>query len=346
MKKQAKPTSTVQTVGLDIGYGVTKAICGDNVVMFPSVMSHAREIKFNADQTAAKYAGDQIADDDGQWFIGDLALSQAKKGELIKLRGRTADEATIGNVFRVRLAKVALGKLFPDYHNGEAVHIRIATGLPVDHMGGAAALKAALIGQHPINTDTANFVANVTEVMVMPQPYGTIYANTLTSTGDLNPCHTAIKTGVIDVGTYTIDAALDDDGEYIDAESGSAESGVFTAQERIKEAVNRDYGFIPKQKFVEAVLKTACISVRGAAPVSYADEVERALAPLRDATLVLMNDKWSTGDEVDIIYVSGGGAELVFNDIKAAYPQAKLVENAQLANAIGYQNYARFAERE
>lgn len=345
MKKQAKPTSTVQTVGLDIGYGVTKAICGENVVMFPSVAAHARDLDFQADETAAKYPGDMITDEDGSWFIGDLAISQSAN-ELIRLRGRTADETTIGNVFRTRLARVALGKLFPDYHNGEAVHIRIATGLPVDHMRGAPALKTALIGQHPINTDLAMFVANVTEVMVMPQPYGTIYANTLTSEGEINDCHTAVRTGVIDVGTYTIDAALDADGEYIEGESGSRESGVYTAQQRIAKAINKDFGYMPKQSTIESVLKSACISVSGGEPISYADEVERALAPVRSTTLALMNEKWGTGKEVDVIYVSGGGAVLVFDEIKAVYPQARLVGNSQLANARGFLNYARFAERE
>lgn len=69
----------------------------------------------------------------------------------------------------------------------------------------------------------------------MPQPYGTIYSRTLTPAGDLNPAHTFMRTGVCDVGTYTVDVALDDDGEYIISESGSVESGVFTAQERIAE---------------------------------------------------------------------------------------------------------------
>ena len=56
----------------------------------------------------------------------------------------------------------------------------LPVGLPVDHMRDAADLKAALTGQHLIKTDTAEIIANVDEVMVMPQPYGTIYAATLT----------------------------------------------------------------------------------------------------------------------------------------------------------------------
>jgi len=49
---------------------------------------------------------------------------------------------------------------------------------------------------------------------------------------------------------------------------------------------------------------------------------------------------------VDVIYLSGGGAELVFRDVMSAYPQTQLAKQAQLANAQGYLNYARFAEKD
>jgi len=56
-KKPALPGSTV-TMGLDIGYGVVKAVTADQVVMFPSVMGHAREIKFQQEDMARRHPGD------------------------------------------------------------------------------------------------------------------------------------------------------------------------------------------------------------------------------------------------------------------------------------------------
>ncbi len=43
-----------------------------------------------------------------------------------------------------------------------------------DHMRDADELKEALHGQHLIQTDACEVIANVTEVMVMPQAYGAI----------------------------------------------------------------------------------------------------------------------------------------------------------------------------
>lgn len=336
--------SGVTTIGLDIGYGVVKAVTSDSVITFPSVAGHAREIKFQQAEIAQRHPGDQIADDEGMWFVGDLALAQLPPGELLRLRGRTANEATMGNAFRLRLAKVAIGKLFNGVRDHDAIHIRIATGLPCDHMRDAAELKQALLGTHLIQTDAAEVIANVTEVMVMPQPYGTIYSRTLSSTGDLNPAHTFMRTGVCDVGTYTVDIALDDDGEYIDAESGSVESGVFTAQERIAEMLERDYRQKMPYRIVEEVLRTGKFRASGE-PVDYREAVEEALAPLRSATLNLLSEKWKSGTIVDVIYLSGGGAEYVLREVISAYPQTQLVRQAQIANAQGYLNYARFAEQ-
>lgn len=343
-KKPALPGSTV-TMGLDIGYGVVKAVTADQVVMFPSVMGHAREIKFQQEDMARRHPGDQMTDEDGDWFVGDLALAQLPPGELLRLRGRTANESTMGNAFRLRLAKVAIGKVMQGMWNRDIVHIRIATGLPTDHMRDAAQLKASLIGQHLIKTDTAELIANVSEVMVMPQPYGTIYANTLTESGEINRQHTYRRTGVCDVGTYTVDLALDDEGEFVDAESGSVESGVYTAQERISAALERDYREKMPFKIVEEVLRTGIFHANGQ-PVNYSEIVEEALAPLRSATLNLMSEKWQRGTTVDVVYLSGGGAELVVEDVREAYPQTALVQDAQLANARGYLNYARFIARQ
>jgi hypothetical protein len=332
-------------MGLDIGYGVVKAVTADQVVMFPSVMGHAREIKFQQEDMARRHPGDQMTDDEGDWFVGDLALAQLPPGELLRLRGRTANESTMGNAFRLRLAKVAIGKVMQGMWNRDIVHIRIATGLPTDHMRDAAELKSSLIGQHLIKTDTAELIAHVSEVMVMPQPYGTIYANTLNEAGEINRQHTYRRTGVCDVGTYTVDLALDDEGEFVDAESGSVESGVYTAQERISAALERDYREKMPFKIVEEVLRTGIFHANGQ-PVDYSEIVEEALAPLRSATLNLMSEKWQRGTTVDVIYLSGGGAELVVEDVREAYPQTALVQDAQLANARGYLNYARFVARQ
>src|SRR5215207_2319572 len=57
---------------------------------------------------------------------------------------------------------------------------------------------------------------------------------------------------------------------YVDAESGSVESGVYTAQERISAALERDYREKMPFKIVEDVLRTGIFHANGQ-PVHYRD---------------------------------------------------------------------------
>jgi hypothetical protein len=327
-------------VGLDVGFGVTKALMlGRNPVLFPSVIGHARQIKFRAEKLKVRYPGDQIFDDAGTWFVGNLALSQLTPGEVLRLRGRTADNDALGNEFRARMMVAAIGKLFAGVTDGQVVHVAVSTGLPVDHMPQASTLKTALLGTHRVKTDQADFILNVTSCACMPQPYGTLYSQLLTTNGAINVCHTATRTGVLDVGTYTTDVALDDDGEYIDALSGSVEMGISYAQERIAAVLEGEYNQKIPHKIIAQTLQTKCFTAFGK-PVDFSAEVDSALEPLLSATENLLSEKWQTGASIDVIYVSGGGAPLVNGLVSQMYPQAQLVNNSHLANAQGYLNYA------
>ena len=58
-KQEEKPSilDGVLSVGLDIGYGVVKVVTDNNSFGFPSVMGHAREIKFQQDMHSAEVSG-------------------------------------------------------------------------------------------------------------------------------------------------------------------------------------------------------------------------------------------------------------------------------------------------
>lgn len=341
VKRSKVDNSAVQTVGLDIGYGVVKAVNREGALTFPSVWARAVDTRFQSAATSEKYPGDDMTDDGGDWWIGDKAQKHAPGDTLRYLRGRTADESSIGHVDRLRLLKTALGKLYPQRLNGDVLHFRIASGLPVEHMRGANDLKAALIGQHRIQTDSAEFVANIGQAFVMPQPYGTIYSQMLQANGALNPCHTFTRTGVVDVGTYTVDLALDDDGEYIDESSASIEAGVY----RVQQAIAADYERRFEQKAgyadIETIIQSGCVRVRGKVE-DFTPALNDAKTELSEATLNLMGRVWGKAARVDVIYLAGGGAGMVVKAVRAAYPQTQLVTDAQLSNAQGYYNFALF----
>jgi plasmid segregation protein ParM len=327
-------------VGLDIGYGQVKAVAsGVDPVIFPSVWGRKSDSSFQTTQTEVGYTGDDLEDDEGAWLIGDKAVKHVAPASLRNLRGRTADESQYAHIARLRLAKAAFGKLFSDLKDGDVLHVRLATGLPVDHMDGAEELKAQLLGQHKVSTDQADFVVNVVECFVMPQPYGTIYQQMIQSDGQLDIGYTYERTGVCDVGTFTIDAALDDDGEYIAPQSGSFEAGIHMVQRRIAEEYERLFKQKPSAKDVEMGVKTGYIKVRGQHE-DFTEVRNSAVRDLSEAALNLANQVWQAGANIDVIFVTGGGAQLVYEAIQRQYPQAVLADNAEIANAQGYLNFA------
>ena len=347
-RKAAKTQGTMhhhstKTYGLDIGYGNTKITDGDTHIVFPSVAAHAHHIKFQADIISGKYPGEELSDNDGEWFIGDLAIKQAPIKQRIRLQGRNAN-GQFDMAFRLRMMYSALAKIAP-HQNGEVLHVKIATGLPVDHMEDAHLMKQAMIGQHRIKTNNADFIANVSDCIVMPQPYGTIYGEMITEIGELNHYHTASRTAVVDIGQYTLDCALDNDGEYIDAESGSLESGVYTAIERITAIFAAEFRQNPTHDQIEKLLRTGFVMISGEM-VDYTHHVKEALRPLRDGVLNLMGRLWGTAVHIDLILLCGGGVTFVEEGVLQNYPQARVVLNPQVSNAIGYLRYASFDARQ
>jgi plasmid segregation protein ParM len=344
MKKQGD-VNGVTLLGVDVGFGYTKVVTDDQAVIFPSVRGKARQLNFQGDEITKKYPGDQLFDDGEHYFVGDLANAQLiRPGELRRLQGRTADERSQGNLHRLAMLKVALGKLYAGRVDGSAVHLRIATGLPVTHMGDSAALKETLIGQHQVRTDQADFVANVTGVMVLPQPYGTLYAVGLDDEGDLNECQDCDRQAVIDAGHYTVDMAVDHEGEYIAGLSDTVESGVYTAHETLRQQLEAEYRQVMPPAIVAEVLRTGCFRAAGKV-IDYRNEIEDALATMREATLQRAIELWQQGTLLDIIYLSGGGAGSLEKIVKKVFPQARLVDAPQMANARGFLRYAKFKSR-
>lgn len=359
MDRQRKPATAATTgstvsilsdlscaaiVSLDIGFGVVKAITHTGkTALFPSVAGHARQLNFHADKIAERYPGDQLWDDEGSWFIGDLALTQLLQGEVVRLRGRNANDH--GSEFRLRMMKAALGKLFVGLRGGDGtvINVQVATGLPVAHMADSALVKAQLIGAHRIQTDQSDFIVNVTKVMVMPQAYAAIYTKLLSEAGEIDREHVAVETGVIDVGTYTVDFARDSDGTYQDVESGSAEAGVYNVHERVARGLQDRYKQEFGYKVVEASIREKRIKIAGKVE-DCTEIVEEAIESLRAATVSKAYELWKDAKHIEEIYLMGGGASLVADAL--AYPQIQTLPNPQWANARGYLNFALFKANE
>jgi len=343
MPKKKTVSDEIFHVGLDIGYGNVKLVSGDVKFKFPSIAGLARDVRFGADSIANRFPGEQIEHDGNSWWVGNLASEQLNAAEQRRLRGRSTNSDEQGMVFRVLMMKAALAKLFPDVTNGDVIHVRISTGLPVNHMPQASALKKALIGQHPVHTDRTNFVANVTDAAVMPEPRGTMYSFTLKNNGDMNDHYTADTTVVFNGGAVTNDVQYDKNGEFIDTYSGSSRTGHHLALERLQIMMEKRYGETPDLNTLEAILRNKAVKIQGKL-TPFAEEVNEALEPVRTGAIQLLSDTISTGLTVDSIIVSGGFALSSYDSVSERYPQSIKSDDPLFDTAQGYFNYSLFKQ--
>lgn len=333
-------------VGLDIGFGNIKAVFGNESVIFPSVAGARPVLRFAEDELPNQHPSEQIYEGDQPMWVGDLALKHLRAEQQTRLRGRSANNDDTGMEFRVLMMKAALAKLFPGQQEGTTLHLRIATGLPVNHMAQAKSLKARIAGQHLVKTDHTSFVANIVEVAVMPEPRGTMFAFTLNADGKLNKRWTASTTVVFNGGTVTNDVQYDEDGAFIDAKSGSSRTGYHLAQSELIKIIEERFGETPGGAVIESLLKNNHMRVQGQVE-NLAHEVERALIPTRNGAVQLLADTIETGMTVDCIIVSGGYAMNAgnFKAIADIYPQAIRSENPLFDTAEGYYRWSQFKWR-
>lgn len=327
-------------IGLDLGFGNIKAVAKNESILFPSVMGQAREMRFGKETLTEKYPNEQITHDNSDFFVGKLAMNHLSKNHQRRLRGRTGRNDEQGMDFRTLMMKATLAKLFPNELNGDVIQVRIVTGLPVNHMGQSSLLKTALLGQHHVQTDSTNFVADVNEVVVMPEPRGTMFAFMLTDKGKINAEYTANTTVVFNGGEVTNDVQFDREGEFIDDLSQSSETGHVLALNSLKQIYEERYGEEPTIAMLKEILHNKRIRVFGEWE-SFNSEVEQALKPVREGGLQLLADTIQAGTAVDSIIVSGGIAITSFDNIKGVYKQSIKSDNPLYDTAQGYYNYSQ-----
>lgn len=333
---QAVLDGVTLNLGLDVGYGLTKALAwGFDPVLFRTLYGYERDLGYDKIKIMQRHPGESIfMADEGDFFVGDLAATQLRVEEQLTLAGRDNS-----NDIRRLMMLVALGKMFPDVYRDEPIKVRVVTGLPVKHMKGANDLKLALRGRHLIHTDQCKFVVQVVAVSVMPQPEGTLNAFSMNPDGSENPFWTFHKAAVVDNGQLSVDIATQMDGEYLEAESGTIETGMDTAYKRLVEHYNNEFGEFPSYRTIERIIQGKGKFTANREAQDWTREVEDVLRPMRSATLNLCRDVLRKASEHEFIANIGGPAPIVHSLIAKEYKGVIMPEMAQITNARGYLHY-------
>lgn len=322
-------------LALDIGYGYTKATAGGAIVNFPSVIGMPEQIKYQGGVIGNGIAVSTVQNislelDGRQLFVGDLALTQSR--DPWSPQGR----ARVTSIEMIALALAAISEL------KISNHINLVTGLPVDWYPDRDKLIDQLIGVHKFKRAGRETTAvSIDNVIVVPQPFGTIYTRLLSNEAKMIDRDLLSKrVGIIDVGMHTTDfvQANPPNLQYIEAGSNSIESAMGSIYNQVIEAVKNDHQTTLSLHKADQVVQSGKISVFGESH-SVGAILEPILVAVSQRIASAIPQTWgSNARDIDALFITGGGASCI-GPYLTDYPHLQIIEESALANVRGYLRY-------
>jgi plasmid segregation protein ParM len=326
----------VTTIGLDLGYGLTKAVTDNGrQVCFESRVAPAEFIRFQADIGApVKTNGLTLHDpEEGALFVGELASKQGRPGAIRSPRDRNR----VTDPITTHLADAAFAMLLP---GAEHVRARVVTGLPVAYYRDAFQLSQHLLGTHRILLEGRSLTVEVEDVLVVPQPFGALLSLILDERGKMITSALELVEGrvaVMDIGTYTTDLILVEGLEYIEARSSSIEVGVSTAIEMIRKVLLDDYRVSYEQHELEQAMRRGWLVIDGQKHPLNGLASER-LDPIARSIEAQARTLWNISTLTALV-LAGGGALALRPWLEPRFKQAIYAPDAAMANAAGFLRY-------
>lgn len=332
----------MEIIAIDIGFGFTKATNGTRSLVFKSILGEATDIQFKGAILGEGSPDEnvQIELDGRTCFVGEMAERQSN------VRSFTLDQAQFFNSFAKHLALSAAARMVGSY-----MPIGLVTGLPIGYYREYKdELAKVLQGDHKValtigNEKREEKVIKVTNVKVIPQPFGSLFNLMLNDVGELGDRrYVREKVGVIDVGFKTSDFTVSDKMRYSERGSRTVDMGIARAYGviagklreksnvnvelyRMHEAVER--GSI-KIRGKEYDLKGLTEQVFGQLATSIANEADR-----------LWSDDW----DIDTIVLTGGGSTVLARYLQPLISGQTLavdpVKDARLCNVQGYWKFGK-----
>jgi len=316
----------------------TRAGLGLSAPGFAGNSSH--QVPLSSHEYVLEYEGNE-------WFIGQLALTQARDGS--SARG---DISRYWSRRALHLLLVASAHLIPTSIPEYDLHV--VTGLPVETFNTQTRkkVKAALEGVHPFTFNGVSRVAQVRVRSVIMEGAGALIAHGSTQ---------AITQGCIDVGGRTTDLFVAAGQQPVLPLCQGKPLGVESVADLLSQRFEDTYGRPLKAAERRAILRAfvqrhhpATLSgLPEAEPALYASGLEVSFADIASWCHALFEDAgadiaafvgaaWNSsetgavGADIAQVMLVGGGAYYVAEALKTRIPHLVVPPRPELANATGY----------
>jgi len=337
----------MQVLGIDIGFGFTKATNGKDTVIFKSLFGDASDIQFWADFGDSRPTDHIHVSIDGKaYFIGDLAEQQSS------VLNYTLDQEKLITDFVPTLTLTVAGLLIKNGGNIN-VPVNIVSGLPIGFFKAhQKRFNDLLTGHHSVTyhgTDGRETTKEIyiNKVRMLPQPLGSLLNLLMDDTGKIvNQTLANQKVGVIDIGFRTTDFTVLDHLRYIDRASRTMDTGISKGFAVICDKLREKCGISVELHRLFKAVETGSIKYRGKDfdIRKIRDQVYTQLA----ASIANDVDRlWTDDWDIDAIVLTGGGCREL-----APYLQPHITGNVipldadddlRLNNVLGYVKYGHLA---
>jgi plasmid segregation protein ParM len=298
----------MQILGIDLGFGFTKATNGDRSMVVKSVIGEATDQQFGGPMPDARLGDDHLhlEIEDRGIFAGDLAERQSS------LRSFTLDQ----DRFITDSAKVlALAVAAELAEPGTPIHL--VTGLPISTFHQKAdELERLLRGKHSFTSvapdgTRSRTVLDIREVKVIPQPFGSMYDMVLDDAGNVGDRATLQqKIGIVDVGFQTSDLTVSDRGVFLERASQSTETGIGRAFATIAGKIREKSGVTVELYRLYEAMDQGHIKIRGDS-FDLSRLIEHVLTQLATDIASDANRLWADEWDMDSIVITGGGGAVL-----------------------------------
>lgn len=333
----------MEILGIDIGFGFTKATSGRQDLVFKSVLGEATDIQFREEMLAVETIGEehlQIEVEDKSYFIGELAERQSN------VRFFTLDQEQFISKFAKVLALTAAAPLVKGF-----VPINLVTGLPIgSYRKHKDELAKVLVGEHRVALIDADGkrdekTININKVRVIPQPFGSLFNLMLNDLGELGDKRLVRdKIGLIDIGFRTSDYTISDKLRYSERGSRTTDSGIARAFNVIATKLREKSGINIELYRLYDAIDEGSIKIRGKV-YDLKGLTDQVFSQLATGVANEVDRLWVDDWDIDAMVITGGGGAvlakylqpLLNGEVMALDPKADM----RMYNVRGYRKFGK-----
>lgn len=332
----------MEIVGIDVGFGFTKAFNGINSVIFKSLIGDPTDIQFNSsigDNTSASNL--HVTLDNKSYFIGHYAEMQSNVREF------TLDQDKLLTDFVKILAITIAGVCCED-----VTSVNVVSGLPVGFLKrDYKKFTESIKGHHEITFHNQNekdvtkkiFIKNI---HMIPQPIGSIFNLIMDNHGQISNKALAMqKLGVVDIGFRTTDFSIFDHLQYVERSSTTMDTGIAKCFSVIANKLRKESGVNIELYRMFKFVESGVLKIKGR-EYNISNLKKRVYTHAASAIAADLNRLWEDDWDIDSIILSGGGsmelAKYIQSQVEGNIIPMAANDDARLNNVQGYLKFGRY----